>query len=101
MGQLDQIISPKKTLKKNNSYLLIDFSTGKREMYPVLLLTAFKYQGTMYLVVQDMLSKGKRILKLEGSTLQEWLMIDIKYYVRLREISLINSYCCKSSYCRT
>lgn len=96
MRQINQIIAPKNTLKKNKSYLLIDYSTGKRQMYPVIFTNECRDNGTFSLTVKDMLT-GKQYNLFVDNKVSRWFLLDIAYDLKNQDYLAILSYC---GYCK-
>lgn len=93
------IMTPDKTIIRNNSYLLIESPDDKnRKIYPVTLIDAYYKECRVYLFVQDLLTQRIFILDLCLECTDEknkWVLIDLRYCNKLMDYKTIKSYCGK------
>jgi hypothetical protein len=89
------IMTPDKTVIRNNSYLLIKCSYDeKRKIYPVSLIDAYYKDCRVYLFVQDLLTQ--RIFCIDivmDDSVNKWLLVDMTCLSELWDYLIIKSYC--------
>ena len=77
------IIATNKTIKKNNTYLLIVHSIRKKsKIYAVKLMDVFFGDDTVNLIVRDMLTQKKYTINHDTECPEkpcQWLLIDLDY----------------------
>lgn len=91
------ILTPGKTVVRNNTYLLIESLEGKNgKMYPVTFMDAYYKDGFSYLFVQDLLTN--EIFSIDiclGCTENQnkWVLVDMKCLNKLFDYLTLKSYC--------
>lgn len=89
------IMTPDRTIIRNNSYLLIELPDDKnRKMYPVTLIDAYYKECRVYLFVQDLLNQ--RIFCIDivvNDSVKKWVLVDMTCLSELSDYLIIKSYC--------
>jgi hypothetical protein len=92
------IMATDKTIKRNNTDLLIIHPDKNSKMYPVILLDAYFEDGLVHLNVQDIRTQKKFTI---DHCIQcpenrcKWVLIDLDYVNNLLDYETIKSYCGK------
>ena len=95
---LPAIMATDKTIKRNNTYLLIVHSDKNSKMYPVILLDVYFEDGFVHLNVQDIRTQKKFAIDhcIEcAETKCTWRLIDMDYLNELLDYKTIKSFCGK------
>lgn len=91
------ILTPGKTVVRNNTYLLIESLEGKNgKMYPVTFMDAYYKDGFSYLFVQDLLTNEIFSIDicLECTENQnKWVLVDMNCLNKLFDYLTLKSYC--------
>jgi hypothetical protein len=91
------IIAPNKTISTGNTFVLIhSFNNRNKKMYLVGLIDAYYDDGTINLIVQDIMSKETftidQQMKCSGDHYR-WILIDFDFLVEELNTEIIKSYC--------
>lgn len=93
------IIAPNKTIRTGSTYVLIYAHNSKNcIVHPVRLQDAYYDEGTIYLIVQDILSQEtfsiNQYIKCPQNPCK-WILIDLNYFIDKMNAIAIQSYCGK------
>jgi hypothetical protein len=96
------IMATDKTIKRNNTYLLIVHPDKNSKMYPVILLDAYFEDGFVHLNVQDIRTQKKFTIDhciQCPETRCKWVLIDLDYFIDKMNAKAVRQYCgnCKEA----
>jgi hypothetical protein len=92
------IMASDKTICTGETYIFISHPNGKNgKMYPVELRDVYYEDGTVNLIVHDLISQQTfKINQYLAENQIRWMLFDMVYLNKLLDYKLIKSYCAKN-----